>query len=65
MGHFYGAEYEIWAGLGRVGKGGFMSESTGEFFHCPKNVPKTILELIHPVHDIDKMPLVNFFAFSH
>ena len=37
-------------------KGGLMSESTGGFSHCPKNVPKTILEyVLHPLHDNDKI----------
>ena len=44
-------------------KGGFNSESTGGFSHCPKNVPKTILEL-----QILFMALItcqfNFFAFT-
>ena len=37
-------------------KGGLMSESIGRFSHCPKNVPKTILEyVLHPLHDNDKI----------
>ena len=44
-------------------KGGFYSESNGDFFYCPKNVQKTILEPIHPVHDFDKMRAVIFCYF--
>ena len=30
----------------------------------PKNVPKTILELINPVHGNDKMPILYLLAFT-
>ena len=42
-----------------------MSESTGGFSHSPKNVPKTILELINPIHGIDKMSILNLLAFTY
>ena len=48
----------------RFFKGGLKSETTGRILHCPKNVLKTILELFNPVHVIDKMSIVNFFAFA-
>ena len=46
----------------RVFKGDFKSENG--FPHLPKNIPKNYLKFVHPVHDIDKMSILNFFDFT-
>ena len=43
-------------------KGGFKSENVEGFLYLPKNVPKN--SFVHPVHDIDKTCIVNFFDFT-
>ena len=45
-------------------KGGFQSENLRQFFGIPKNIPKSCLKFVHPVHDIEKMSIVNFFDFT-
>jgi len=31
----------------------------------PKIIPKNCLKFVHPVHDMDKMSIVNFFEFTN
>ena len=45
-------------------KGGFKSEDVEEFLHLPKNIPKTCFKFACPIHDIDKMSILNFFDFT-
>ncbi len=45
-------------------KGGFKSENVEGFSNLPKNIPKNYLKFVHPVHDIDKTSIVNFFDFT-
>ena len=45
-------------------KGGFKSENVEEFVNLPKNIPKNYLKFVHPVHDIDKTSILNFFDFT-
>ena len=45
-------------------KGGFKSENLRQFFGIPKNIPKNCLVFVHPVHDNDKMSIINFFDFT-
>ena len=45
-------------------KGGFTSENLRQFFGIPKNIPKNYLKLVHPVHDIDKKSIINYFDFT-
>ena len=45
-------------------KGGFKSEDVEEFLHLPKNIPKTCFKFAYPIHDIDKMSIINFFDFT-
>ena len=45
-------------------KGGFMSENVEAFVNLPKNIPKNYLKFVHPVHDIDKTSILNFFDFT-
>ena len=45
-------------------KGGFNSEKLRLFFGIPKNIPKNYLKFAHPVHDIDKISIVNFLDFT-
>ena len=48
----------------RLGKGGIMSEDTGRFLLLQKYIPTLCPKLLHPVHGIDKMSIVNCFAFT-
>ena len=48
----------------KIYKGGFKSENKRQFFGGPKNIPKSYLKLVHPVHDIDKTSILNFFDFT-
>ena len=45
-------------------KGGFESENVEVFVNLPKNIPKSYLKFVHPVHDIDKTSILNFFDFT-
>ena len=45
-------------------KGGFKSENLRQFFGIPKNIPKSCFKFVHPVHDIDKTLILNFFDFT-
>ena len=60
----------IYAGMtiercsGGGGKGGFKSENLRQFFGIPKNIPKSCFKFVHPVHDIDKTLILNFFDFT-
>ena len=45
-------------------KGGFKSENVEEFSNLQKNIPKNYLKFVHPVHDIDKTSIFNFFDFT-
>ena len=45
-------------------KGGLKSENLRQFFGIPKNIPKSCFEFVHPVHDIDKTLILNFFDFT-
>ena len=45
-------------------KGGFKSENLRWFFGIPKNIPKNCYKFVHPVHDIDKTSILNFFDFT-
>jgi len=45
-------------------KGGFKSENLRQFFGIPKNIPKSCFKFVHPVHDIDKALILNFFDFT-
>ena len=45
-------------------KGGFKSENSRQFFGSPKNIPKNCFKFVHPVHDNDKMSILNFFDFT-
>ena len=47
-----------------VTKGGFKSENVEVFVNLPKNIPKSYLKFVHPVHDIDKISILNFFDFT-
>ena len=44
--------------------GGFKSENVEGFSNLPKNIPKNYLKFVHPVHDIDKTSILNFFDFT-
>ena len=48
----------------KMPKGGFKSENVEGFSNLPKNIPKNYLKFVHPVHDIDKTSIVNFFDFT-
>ena len=45
-------------------KGGFKSENVEGFSNLPKNIPKNYLKFVHPLHDIDKTSILNFFDFT-
>ena len=45
-------------------KGGFKSENVEGFSNLPKNIPRNYLKFVHPVHDIDKTSILNFFDFT-
>ena len=45
-------------------KGGFNSENVEGFSNLPKNIPKNYLKFAHPLHDIDKTSILNFFDFT-
>ena len=42
----------------------FKSENLRQFFGIPKNIPKSCFKFVHPVHDIDKTLILNFFDFT-
>ena len=50
--------------LTAVFKGGFKSENLRLFFGIPKNIPKNYVKFVRPVHDNDKMSILNFFDFT-
>ena len=54
----------FWAIWAASGKGGFKSENVEGFSNLPKNIPKSYLKFIHPVQDIDKTSIGNFFDFT-
>ena len=41
-----------------------MSKNVEVFVNLPKNIPKSYLKFVHPVHDIDKTSILNFFDFT-
>ena len=43
-------------------KGGFNSENLR--FGIPKNISKSYLKFIYPVHDIDKMSILNILTLQ-
>ena len=45
-------------------KFGFKSEYVEVFVNLPKNIPKNYLKFVHPVHDVDKTSIFNFFDFT-
>ena len=50
-----------------VTKGGFKSENVEVFVNLPKNIPKSYLKFVHPVHDIDKTSIIpkSYLKFVH
>ena len=54
----------FWAIWAASGKGGFKSENVEGFSNLPKNILENYLKFVHPVHDIDKTSIVNFFDFT-
>ena len=50
--------------LTAIFKGGFKSENLRLFFGIPKNIPKNYVKFVRPVHDNDKMSILNFFDFT-
>ena len=47
-----------------LAKGGFKSENVEGLSNLPKNIPKNYPKFVHPVHDIDKTSILNFFDFT-
>ena len=45
-------------------KGGFKSENVEGFSNLPKNIPKSYLKFVHPVHHIDETSILNFFDYT-
>ena len=44
-------------------KGAFKSEDVEQILELPKNIHKNCLKFVHPLHDIDKMQILNYFDF--
>ena len=45
-------------------KGGFKSDSVEGFSYFPNNIPKTYPKFVHPLHEIDKTPILNFLTLQ-